>query len=264
MGSPVLVEREGSIARLVLNRPDAGNAIDVGLADALARTAAEVADDPSVRCVMLTGAGRMFCVGGDIDGFSAAGDNAGAYLQALADRVHDAVKRLASMAKPLLVVVNGPAAGAGLSLAALGDVVLAGSSAHFTAAYSGIGLTADGGMSWLLPRLIGLRRAQEMILTNARMSAVDAAAHGLVTRTVADEVLCAEGKVIAAKLSAAPTAALGAVRELLLDGATATFSDHLDREAAVIAAAASGAEAREGIAAFLGRRKPDFGKTPRT
>lgn len=216
-----MFEREGSVARLVLNRPDAGNAIDVGLADALASAAEEVAGDESVRCVILTCAGRMFCVGGDIGGFASAGGHARAYLQALADRVHDAVKRLATMAKPLLVLVNGPAAGAGLSLAALGDVVLTGSSAHFTAAYSGIGLTADGGMTWLLPRLTGMRRAQEMILTNARQSAVDAAAHGLVTRTVADGTLCAEGDAMATQLTAAPTAALGAVRVLFLEGGSA-------------------------------------------
>jgi 2-(1,2-epoxy-1,2-dihydrophenyl)acetyl-CoA isomerase len=113
-------------------------------------------------------------------------------------------------------------------------------------------------MTWLLPRLIGLRRAQEMILTNARMSAADAATHGLVTRTVADEALAVEGAAVAAKLAAAPTAALGAVRGLFLDGTTATLPDHLDREAAAIAAAGGGAEAREGIAAFLARRKPDF------
>jgi 2-(1,2-epoxy-1,2-dihydrophenyl)acetyl-CoA isomerase len=258
MTNPVLIEREGGVARLVLNRPDVGNAIDMALADALALAADEVAVDPAVRCVVLTGAGRMFCVGGDIGGFAAAGDDAGGYLQRLADRVHDAVKRLATMPKPLVGLVNGPSAGAGLSLAVLGDVVLAGASAHFTAAYTGIGLTADGGMTWLLPRLVGLRRAQEMILTNARMSATDAATHGLVTRTVADDALAAEGAAVAAKLAAAPVAALSAVRTLFLDGATATLSDQLDREASAIAAAGRGAEAREGIAAFLARRKPDF------
>lgn len=254
----VLIERDGGVARLVLNRPEAGNAIDMALADALARAADDVAADPSVRCVVLTGAGRMFCVGGDIGGFAAAGDDASGFLRALAGRLHEAVRRLATMAKPLLVLVNGPAAGAGLSLAALGDVVLAARSAHFTAAYTGIGLTPDGGMSWLLPRLVGLRRAQEMILTNARLPAEAAADAGLVTRTVDDDALAAEGAAVAARLVAAPTAALGAVRTLFLDAATATLSDHLDRETASIAAAGGGAEAHEGIAAFLARRKPDF------
>lgn len=254
----VLLTREGAIARIALNRPDAGNAIDPTLAEELAEAASAVSADPSVRCVVLTGTGRLFCAGGDVGGMAAAGENAPSFLRSLANRLHGAIVTLATMEKPLVVAVNGPAVGAGLSLALLGDVVLAGRSAHFTAAYTGIGLTPDGGMSWLLPRIVGLRRAQAMILTNERVSAEDAARLNLVTHVVDDEELAAQTLKVAERLAAAPTAAIGAARGLLLRGATASLADHLDREAETIAVAAAHPESREGVSAFLARRKPDF------
>src|SRR3546814_36030 len=154
------------------------------LARALLQAAIRCDTDPAIRCVVLTGAGKLFCGGGDVQAFSAAGDQVSSYLSELAGTLHMAVTRLMRMAKPLLVLVNGPAAGAGLSLAICGDMVLAARSAHFTAAYGMVGLSPDGGMSWLLPRLIGMRRAQAMIIGNQRVSANEAEAIGLVTRTV--------------------------------------------------------------------------------
>lgn len=256
--SGVRLHREGAAAWLTLDRPEAGNAIDPAMAQALAEAARVVANDPAVRCVVLTGAGRLFCVGGDVAAMAAAGDAAGPFLHELADTLHGAIVTLAEMAKPLVVLVNGPAAGAGLSLSLLGDIVLAARSAHFTAAYTGVGLSPDGGMSWLLPRLVGLRRAQAIILSNERIDATEAERIGMVTRTVEDAELMQEAGSIVARLIAAPTAALGAARRLLIDGASATLRDHLDREAATIAHAGTQAEAREGISAFLARRKPDF------
>jgi 2-(1,2-epoxy-1,2-dihydrophenyl)acetyl-CoA isomerase len=162
------------------------------------------------------------------------------------------------MPKPLLVLVNGPAAGAGLSLALLGDVVLAARSAHFTAAYSAVGLTPDGGLSWTLPRLVGLRKAQEMILTNLRVTAAEAERIGLVTRMVDDELLVNEGAAIAASLSHSATAALADARMLLLGSFTASLESQLELESRTIGAAGARAESREGIAAFLQKRKPNF------
>lgn len=254
----IQLDIEGSIARITLNRPDAGNAIDPALASELAEAATRIATDASVRCVVLTGAGRLFCAGGDVGGMAAAGDEASGFLRSLADTLHSAVLTLAKMPKPLVVMVNGPAAGAGLSLALLGDVVIAGRSAHFTAAYTGIGLTPDGGMSWLLPRVVGLRHAQQMILTNKRVGAEEAERLGLVTRVVDDEMLRETTDDIAHVLSAAPTSAIGAARLLLLEGATSSLGEHLDREAKTIAAAGAHPESREGVSAFLARRKPDF------
>jgi 2-(1,2-epoxy-1,2-dihydrophenyl)acetyl-CoA isomerase len=256
--SPIRLTRDGAIAQITLDRPDAGNAIDLALAQALAAAAEECASDASIRCVILSGAGRLFCAGGDVSAFAAAGSAAPAFLRTLADTLHRAIVSLARMPKPLVIAVNGPAAGAGLSLALLGDVVIAARSAHFTAAYTGIGLTPDGGMSWLLPRLVGLRRAQSMILTNERVTAAEAAAIGLVTRAVEDDELRLEVDLIANRLVTSPTAAIGAARCLLLDGAAAGFEKQLDREADSISRAGGRPEAREGVAAFLAKRKPDF------
>ncbi|MEO0032270.1 MAG: hypothetical protein RIS94_2028 [Pseudomonadota bacterium] len=254
----VLVETANGVATLTLNRPDQGNGIDMALADDLLVACEAVSADPQVRCVVLTGAGRMFCVGGDVGAFAAAGEQAGPFLKALADKMHESVLVMAAMAKPLLTVVNGPAAGAGLSLAITGDVVLVSEAAHFTAAYTAIGLTPDGGMSWTLPRLVGMRVAQEMILTNRRVSAADAVTLGLATRVVPADALAQEAAAVAAKLADAPTRALGAARWLLGEGQTHSLAVHLDLESQTIATAGAGPEGREGVAAFLGKRKPDF------
>ena len=254
----VLSIRDGDVLTLTLNRPEQGNAINTALADDLLAAARDAAADPAVRCVVLTGAGRMFCVGGDIAEFSASGDQAGPFIRALADTLHEAVLVLAGMAKPLVALVQGPAAGAGLSLAAAADIVIASEAAHFTAAYTAIGLTPDGGMTWALPRLVGLRTAQEMMLTNRRLTAAEAVSAGLVTRVVAAEALAEEGRKLAAQLADGPTAAFGSVRRLLAESQTAPLGLQLEREAASISAAAAGPEGREGVAAFAARRKADF------
>lgn len=256
--STVTTTREGDVCTITLNRPEQGNAINMALAGDLLAAAQDAAGDPDVRCVVLAAAGRMFCVGGDIGEFSAAGDEAGPFIRKLADTLHEAVLVLAGMNKPLVALIQGPAAGAGLSLAASADIVLASEAAHFTAAYTAIGLTPDGGMSWLLPRLVGMRLTQEMMLTNRRLSAADAAAAGLVTRVVAAEALAEEGLKLAAQLADGPTAAFGSVRRLLAQSQGAPLDLQLEREAASIAAAAAGPEGREGVAAFMARRKVDF------
>ncbi|WP_341919087.1 enoyl-CoA hydratase/isomerase family protein [Hydrocarboniphaga effusa] len=251
-------ERQGSIARLVLDRPAAGNAIDLDMAAALLDAAQRCEADASIRCVVLTGAGRMFCAGGDITAFSAAGEAIPEFLRELATTLHEALMQLARMRKPLITVVNGPAAGAGLSLALIGDLVLAARSAHFSAAYGSLGLTPDGGMSWWLPRVVGLRRAQEIILTGRRVGAEEAAALGLATLVVDDAALAEQAQAYAQRLAQAPTAAVGAARRLLIEGATRSLGDQLDAEVESIVAAGASAECREGVAAFLQKRKPDF------
>jgi len=255
---PVSVRIEGGIAWLTLARPDARNAIGPELAAALNDAAQRCSEDPAVRCVVLTGAGRYFCVGGDISLFAKAGGSAEAEVLELARTLHAGVYRLATMAKPLITAINGPAAGAGLSLAILGDIALAAESAHFTVAYSAIGLTPDGGASWWLPRLVGLRRAQEMVLTNRRVDAEEAVRIGLVTRTVPDTELTAAARQVATMLADGATLALGRCRQLLLASAHADLATQLDAEAATIAAASGGPEGREGVAAFLAKRAPVF------
>ena len=241
--SPVLFERRGAVAVLTLNRPTVGNAIDVPLARALMEAAIVCDEDESIRCVLLTGTGRMFCAGGDVGGFAKAGDNAAALVKETTAYLHVAIARLSRMCKPLVCAVNGPAAGAGFSLAILGDLVLAAKSAHLTLAYTAIGLTPDGGSTWLLPRLVGLRLAQELVLTNRRLPAEEAAALGLITR---------------ATLAAGATQALGQARRLLLSSFDSSLETQMEMESRAIGDATRTTHGREGISAFLGKRKPEF------
>ena len=258
MTDPVTFEHAGGVVRLTLNRPESGNAIDIPMARALMESANACDDDASVRCVVLTGAGRMFCVGGDISSFSGSGAKFSSLLKELTAYLHMAVSRFARMQKPLVTAINGPAAGAGLSLALLGDVALASRAAKFNTAYAGIGLSPDGGATWLLPRLIGLRRAQELVLAGRRLSAEEAAEIGLVTRLVDADTLQAEANAVAAHLAAGPTRALGRARTLLLSSLQTSLEEQLELEARAIAASGADTEAREGVAAYTAKRRPDF------
>lgn len=253
-------EVEAGVATITLDRPDAGNAIDMGLAEALVDVAGTCASDASIRCVVLTGAGKLFCAGGDVKAMAQATDRPG-FLNALASTLHRALVSLVEMQKPLVTLVNGPAAGAGLSLAISGDAVLDAPNARFAAAYTMVGLTPDGGMSWLLPRVAGLRVAQRLLLRGETIEADDALRLGLVTEIVAGEELAEAGAALAARLASGPVRALGGARQLMREGATNGYEDHLDRERLRIAEAASSEEAAEGISAFAERRKPDFPRT---
>src|SRR3974390_1657187 len=162
--SPLLFELCGAVARLTLNRPAAANAIDMALARELMMGAIRCEEDDSIRCVLLTGSGRFFCAGGDIRSFVAAGaEGVAALLKEMTAYLHMALSRFARMNKPLVVAVNGMSAGAGFSLSLIGDLVIAAREAQFTSAYTALGVSSDGGLTWILPRLVGLRRAQELI-----------------------------------------------------------------------------------------------------
>lgn len=258
MSTPILLDIFAGIARITLNRPDKGNALDQAMADDLLKAALRCANDPDIRCIVLTGAGKMFCVGGDISEFSANSDQIAPFLARLAGTLHQTMSLFAAMQKPMITLVNGTAAGAGLSMAISGDIVLADPSCVFTTAYLGIGLTPDGGMTWLLPRLVGLRLAQDMILTNRRVNATEAALIGLITRVTAPGTLTEEGAALATQLSEGAVTAMGQARKLLHESSASGFASQMDRELVSITAAGNGPESREGITAFLDRRKPDF------
>jgi 2-(1,2-epoxy-1,2-dihydrophenyl)acetyl-CoA isomerase len=256
--APLRFERRGALAVLTLDRPSVGNAIDMPLARALMEASIVCDEDDTIRCVILTGAGKLFCAGGDVAGFTRAGDAVPSLLKELTAYMHMAIARFARMPKPLLCVVNGAAAGAGFSLAILGDIVLAARSAKFSLAYGAIGLSPDGAATWLLPRLVGLRRAQELMLTNKRIDADEAATLGLITRAVDDAALAAEADATADLLIKAATKAIGRTRQLLLCSFGNSLETQMELEARSIAEAARGAESREGVAAFIARRPPDF------
>ena len=255
---PVLIERDGAVAHIVLNRPDAGNSIDVALARALHEAAIAVDADAAIRCVVIRGVGRMFCAGGDVRALHAAGDGIPALLTEITSHLHAAYVRLARLRKPVIVAVHGATAGAGCGLACIGDIVLAVPAASFTLAYRAIGLSPDGGASWLLPRLIGIRRTQEWLLSNRRMAAEEAAAVGLITRVVAADALDEEVCALATGLAAMPAGALGVTKRLFLEAQHSGFEAQLEAEALAIAAQSGSCETRDGHSAFAEKRPAVF------
>lgn len=248
---------ENGLAIITLTRPQAGNAMSWGLVDAFSNMVESLAADPAVRAFLIRSQGRNFCVGGDIHSFASEADPAD-FIGRLARRLHEGLTILAAHDAPVIIAAQGAAAGAGLSLVAGGDIVLAADTASFSMAYTGIGLTADGGATWLLPRLIGLRAAQEMAYLGRRLSAQEAVELGLVTRLFPAETLADEALVIARRIAEGPTIAYGGVKRLFELGSRATLPDQLDAEATAIATAMATPDAREGVAAFLERRTPAF------
>src|SRR5438270_8824169 len=182
----VLVRRDGAVATLTLDRPDALNALSLELVRALHAAVVAAADDAEVRCIVLTGSGRAFCAGGDIKDFGANASRIGAHVRELSRLMHDSQLCLLTAPKPVIVAVNGAAAGGGFGLAQSGDIVIAADSARFTAAYARIGAAPDGGFSFLVPRSIGLRRTQDLYFTDRSLTASEALALGLITRVVPD------------------------------------------------------------------------------
>ncbi|MGX1804885.1 enoyl-CoA hydratase/isomerase family protein [Nocardia sp. NPDC055321] len=250
-------EPAGPIARITLNRPTAANGIDQALADELVRAATYCSEDPAVKVVVLTGAGKFFSAGGDLQAMANSADT-GQFIEKLAGTLHEAVSALARMDALLIVAVNGTAAGAGFSLAVAGDLVVAGESAKFTMAYTKVGLSPDGGASYYLPRLIGLRRTQDLMLTNRVLTAAEALEWGLLHRVVADAELAATVDELAEQFAAGPKGSNAHVKKLLLVSGQHTLEEQLATEAAFITNSAESADGAEGIAAFVGKRAPKF------
>ncbi|MDP9085436.1 MAG: enoyl-CoA hydratase/isomerase family protein [Pseudomonadota bacterium] len=255
---PVLLEIDGPIATIRLNRPDAGNAIDVALAQAFLEAVIRSESDPAARSLLLTGSGSMFCAGGDVNAFAAAGDGVRALIDSITTPLHDAIARLMRMPKPVITVVNGAAAGAGLGLAVLGDVAIAAKSAKFAAGYGGLGVTPDAGVSWLLPKLVGLRQAQRLLLTTERLSADEAERIGLISSVVEDVELANVARSLATKMASLAGGAIGLSRNLLHQSFGNDLETHLREEARLIGREAESKTGREGVRAFLDRRKPNF------
>lgn len=252
------LRRDGDIVTLTLDRPDAANAIDLRLATDLLAAAERCAAEPGIRAVILTGRGRMFSGGGDVPAFAAAGEQAGGMLRDITTPLHAAIALFARMDAPLVVAVNGVAAGAGFGLALGGDVVLAAAGAKFTMAYTKIGLSPDGGSSFFLPRLVGLLQAKRLMLLNPVLGADEALALGLVSEVVADDRLMDRAREVAGQLAAGPTLAYGKVKRLLAETHRHSLERQLAMEAESISGLGATADAQEGLAAFVGKRKAAF------
>ncbi len=254
----ILFDIRDSVARITLNRPKANNSINLDMARELMHAVLRCGEEPIVRAVMITGAGSTFCPGGDIKAFNAEGKNLPYHLKELTTYFHAAVSRLTRMDVPVVVVVNGVAAGAGMSLACAGDIVIAAESARFTMAYARVGLTPDGSSTYFLPRIVGLKRALELTLTNRQLSAREAHDLGIVTRVVPDAELLAQAEAVIAQLSTGATKALGRSKRLLLNGWAETLETQMEHESQALADMARTLDANEGIAAFVEKRTPKF------
>jgi len=263
MNDTVLLARDGSVATLTLNRPDALNALDPAMIDALIAHTAAVARDDSVRVVVLRGAGRHFMAGGDIRSFAERLGEAPAVrsegFRRTIGRLHAAIENLHRMPHPVVGRVHGAVAGFGLSLMNACDLVVAAEDSYFASAYRQIALTPDGGGSWALPRLVGLRKAMEIFLLGERFGAADALALGLLNRVVPAADLDAATNAMVHALATGPALALRNAKRLVRESLSRSLSEQLDAEASSFAACAGTADFVEGITAFLAKRPPQFG-----
>jgi 2-(1,2-epoxy-1,2-dihydrophenyl)acetyl-CoA isomerase len=247
------------VATLRLNRPEHGNAINPDMAADLLEAATLIAENSAVRAVLIAGNGPNFTVGGDLAVFAGtAREELPDRLRRMIDSYHLAIERLTGIDAPVVAAVRGGAGGGGLGLMYAADIVVAADDARFALGYGALGLTADGGNTWFLPRMVGMRRAQELFLLNRRLTAEEALQFGLVSRVVASDAVEAEATALAAKLAAGPTLAYGAVRRMLRQSGETGLSDQLDAEKKSIIAAARSDDAAEGIAAFMAKRRPHF------
>ena len=252
---PLLLERHGAIATLRFNRPGALNAIDVPMATALRDTVRSLAQDDSVRCVVLCGAGKGFMAGGDLatlrtDPVQGAKD--------LLAPLNEAVALLAQLNAPVIAQVHGVAAGAGLSLLLIADYVLVAEDTRFNLAYINLGTSCDVGASWALPRLVGLRRALEIALLGDTYSAQEAERLGLVNRVVPAAELEAETLKVATQLAASAPLALRATLDVVNIGGECGIEEGLQYETAQFGLMFATDDMREGTRAFMERRKPTF------
>jgi len=258
MSDVVQVERKGGVATVRMNRPDRLNAYDEEMGDALLSAALSVSADPSVRCIVLTGAGKAFSAGGDVEKMATfRGKGTGEFLD-LTIRLHAFICALRRAPKPVVAAVNGVAAGAGFSMALACDAAVAASSARFTLGYQNIGLSPDGGMTFFLTRSLGTQRAMEMTLFSKVLSASLAAAWGLVQEVIPDADFAAQVEALAARLAAGPTLAYARTKELYNRALSQPLEAQLEEERQSIARSGTTHDFREGVRAFLEKRPARF------
>ncbi len=256
--STLLFNVKGGVAEITINRPDANNSLDLACAKDLMDAAIRCDTAPEIRAAIITGSKNTFCPGGDLKSFYAHADQLTSHLKEVTTYLHAAISRFARGDAPVITAVNGVAAGAGFSLACVGDIIIAGESARFTSAYTGVGLSPDGALTYFLPRMVGVKRALELTLTNPVLSADKAMEWGIVAQVVADAELLFEARILASKLASGPTRAFGATKRLLHSGCTETLETQMELESRALACAADTKDAQSGIVAFINRHKPEF------
>lgn len=252
----ILTSREGGVLTLTLNRPAAFNSFTRPMAAQLQDALREAAQDEEVRCVVITGEGRAFCAGQDLKEVTAA--DAPPLEDIVAGTYNTTVRMLRGLEKPVVAAVNGVAAGAGANIALACDLLIAAESARFIQAFSKIGLIPDSGGTWMLPRIVGLQRATSLAFLGTPVTAREAEAMGMVHKAVPDEEFPQEVAALAAELAALPTRGLALTKKAFNHAFEQGFSDQLDTELDLQAAASRTDDYREGVAAFLEKRPPRF------
>lgn len=248
---------DGGVAVITFDRPDQGNAMDLTVMRDLMHAAIRCDEDPEIRAVVVTGSGRFFSAGGDLASFGAADDPA-SLIKEMTVYFHAAISRFSRMDAPIIAAVNGMAAGAGFSLAAACDLAVAAESARFASQYTAASLSPDGSSTYFVPRLVGVRRAMELMITNRRLSSAEALEWGLVNEVVPDERLQERALELAGSLASGATLAFGAVKRLLHESLSGTLETQMEQEARQIAALTHSHDGREGVQAFLEKRPPEF------
>jgi 2-(1,2-epoxy-1,2-dihydrophenyl)acetyl-CoA isomerase len=255
----LLIERDGAVATVTLNRPQSMNSLSLSLKEALAAELDALAREETVRALVLTGSGRGFCVGQDLREHAAALESGDpAPLSTVTVHYNPIITALATMPKPVIAAVNGMAAGAGAGLAFACDFRFAAPEAGFLIAFANVGLSLDSGVSWTLPRLVGGARATALCLLAEPISAEAAFGMGLVNGVVDNERLLPVAQELAGRLAAGPTAAYAAIRESLAFAMTATLPEALSKEAELQAAMGATTDHRNATAAFVAKQKPVF------
>lgn len=258
--TPVLLHVEDGVATITLNRPEAMNGLDVAMKDRLLAVVEQVADDPTVRCVVLTGSGRAFCVGQDLkEHLAGLKGDADVPLSDTVERHYNPIVRtLATMPKPVIAAVNGVAAGAGASLAFAADFRILVETAGYNTSFAGVALSCDTGSSWTLPRLVGRARAMELLYFPRTVSAQEALELGLATRVVPADELGAAVAELAARLAAGPTIAYGSIRQAVAYSAGHSLEESLDFEADKMAVTGGTQDHLAAVDAFVAKQTPVF------
>ena len=258
MYKDVLITIKNDIAYITLNRPKYGNSISLSFAKELLKVAIECDQNKDIRCVVLSAKGALFSAGGDIGEMNVFKDQISIFLSELAGILHLAISRFIRMDKPLLVAIDGTAAGAGMGLALMGDLVIATPKAKFIPAYSALGLSPDAGLTWILPKLVGLRKAQQILFTNKMLNAEEACHSGLVTEIYSGDDFDSYVNEIANRLTEQPNPAISNVRRLLLESHQNNFETHLELEARAIASVSEHSSSKEGLDSYINKRTPNF------
>ncbi len=256
---PVVLEKAGNNATVTLNQPATLNALTYDTVVHLGRIVDDLAADPEVRAVVLTGAGRGFCSGANLLGGTGAALSAGGMgVRAAVLTMNEVLADISEMQKPWLAAVNGPAVGGGCSLAMVCDLVLIAESAYLCVGYVNVGMVPDMGGTYLLPRLVGLHKAKELAFFGERVYGPQAVDMGLANRAVTDDALLATAREWAVRLAAGPTLSIGAMKLGMQRALHGTFRDALHWEAMMLSLVAQTKDAAEGMKAFFQKRKPQF------